>query len=119
MRGYLPLIRKDSSAHMHSLAVYLKEELPFAWDLSLENSVDSYVFDWLYFTQCLFLYQSLSSLSMGFDSISPNIDQVLSINPSAKTLTSVIRIDLPILVELINLVNSVTSFLSQTTFSDG
>ena len=27
---------------MHGLAVYVKEGLPFAWDLSLENSADSY-----------------------------------------------------------------------------
>ena len=41
VRGYLPLIRKDSSTHMHGLAVYVKEGLPFAWGLSLENSADS------------------------------------------------------------------------------
>ena len=41
--GYLPLIRKDSGTHMHGLAVYVKEGLPFAWDLSLENSADSYL----------------------------------------------------------------------------
>ena len=34
LRGYLPLIWKDSSTHMHGLAVYVKEGLPFAWDLS-------------------------------------------------------------------------------------
>ena len=28
---------------MHGLAVCVKEGLPFAWDLSLENSVDSYL----------------------------------------------------------------------------
>ena len=28
---------------MHGLAVYVKEGLPFAWDLSLENSSDSYL----------------------------------------------------------------------------
>ena len=39
VRGYLPLIQKDSSTHMHGLAVYVKEGLPFAWDLSLENSM--------------------------------------------------------------------------------
>ena len=44
MRGYLPLIQKDSSTHMHGLAVYVKEGLPFAQDLSLENSADSYLF---------------------------------------------------------------------------
>ena len=37
VRGYLPLIRKDSSTHMHGLAVYVKEGLPFARNLSLEN----------------------------------------------------------------------------------
>ena len=29
VREYLPLIQKDSSTHMHSLAVYVKEGLPF------------------------------------------------------------------------------------------
>ena len=63
MRGYLPLIRKDSDTHMHGLAVYVKEGLPFARDLSLENSADSYlVFDWLYFTQCLTSFSSIDHL---------------------------------------------------------
>ena len=44
VRGYLPLIRKDSSTHMHGLAVYVKEGLPFARDLSLDNSADSYLY---------------------------------------------------------------------------
>ena len=43
VRGYLPLIRKDSSTHMHGLAVYVKERLLFARDFSLENSADSYL----------------------------------------------------------------------------
>ena len=43
VRGYLPLIQKDSSTHMRGLPVYVKEGLPFAWDLSLENSADSYL----------------------------------------------------------------------------
>ena len=42
-RGYLPLIRKDSVTHMHGLTVYVQEGLPFAWDLFLENSADSYL----------------------------------------------------------------------------
>ena len=37
VRGYLP------STHMHGLTVYVKEGLPFAQDLSLENSADSYL----------------------------------------------------------------------------
>ena len=43
VRGYFPLIQKDSSTHMHGLAVYVKEGLPFTQDLSLENSADSYL----------------------------------------------------------------------------
>ena len=43
LRGYLPLIPKDSSTDMHGLTVYVKERLPFARDISLENSVDSYL----------------------------------------------------------------------------
>ena len=88
VRGYLPLIRKDSGTHMHGLAVYVKEGFPFARDLSLENSADSY----LCFRPALlhsvsyffFLYRSPSSaLCTVFDSTSSNIDEVLSINPSA------------------------------------
>ena len=41
--GYLLLIQKDSSTYMHGLTVYVKEGLPFAQDLSLENSADSYL----------------------------------------------------------------------------
>ena len=41
VRGYLPLILKGCSTHMHGLTVYVKEGLPFARDPSLENSADS------------------------------------------------------------------------------
>ena len=41
--GYLPLNRKDCSTRIHGLAVYVKEGLRFARDLSLENSADSYL----------------------------------------------------------------------------
>ena len=88
MTGYLPLIRKDSSTHMHDLAVYVKEGLPFAWDLSLENSADSYLCFRLALLHSVsyffFLYRSPSlSLCTVFYSISSKIDDVLSINPSA------------------------------------
>ena len=88
VRGYLPLIRKNSITHMHGLAVYVKEGLPFAWDLSLEHSADSYLRFRLALLHSVsyffFLYRSpSSSLCMVFDSISSNIDEVLSINPSA------------------------------------
>ena len=88
VRGYLPVIRKDCSTHMHSLTVYVKEELPFAQDLSLENSADSYLCFRLALLHSVsyffFLYWSpSSSLCMVFDSISSNIDEILSIDPSA------------------------------------
>ena len=73
---------------MHGLAVYVKEGLPFARDLSLENSADSYLCFRLALLHSVsyffFLYRSpSSSLCTVFDSVSSNIDEVLSINPSA------------------------------------
>ena len=88
VRSYLPFIWEDSSTYMHGLTVYVKEGLPFAWDLSLENSADSYLCFRLALLHSVsyffFLYRSPSlSLCMVFDSVSSNIDEVLSINPSA------------------------------------
>ena len=63
VRGYLSLIGKDSRTHMHSLAVYVKEGLPFTRDLSLENSTDSYLYyRLLYFIQCLSSFISMDHL---------------------------------------------------------
>ena len=87
VRGYLPLIRKDSCTHMRGLSVYVKEGLLFAQDLSLENSANSYLCFRLALAHSVsylfFLYQSPLSLCTVFDSISSNIDEVFSINPSA------------------------------------
>ena len=73
---------------MNGLAVYVKEGLPSARDLSLENSADSYLCFRLALLHSVsyvfFLYRSPSlSLCRVFYSISSNIDEVLSINPSA------------------------------------
>ena len=73
---------------MHGLAVYVKEGLPFTRGLSLENSADSYLCFRLALLHSVsyffFLYRSPSSaLCTVFDSLSSNIDEVLSINPSA------------------------------------
>ena len=88
MKDYIPLIGKDSSTHMHGVAVYVKEGLPFARNLSLENSADSYLCFRLALLHLVpyffFLYRSPLSLCTVFDSILSNIDEVLSINPSAK-----------------------------------
>ena len=87
MRGYFPLIQKDCSTHKHGLIVYVKERLLFARDLPLENSADFYLclqLALLYLVSYFFfLYHSPSlSLCIAFDSISSNIDEVLSTNPS-------------------------------------
>ena len=76
---------------MHGLTVYVKEGLPFAQDLSLENSADSYLCFQLALLHTVsyffFFYRSPSlSLCMVFDSISFIIDEVLSINPSANVV---------------------------------
>ena len=73
---------------MHGLVVYVKDGLPFARDLSLENSADSYLCFQLPLLHSVsyffFLYRSpSSSLYTVLDSISSNIDYVLSINQSA------------------------------------
>ena len=64
---------------MHGLVVYVKEGLPFAWDLSQENSADSYVCFQLALVHSMsyfsFLYRSPSlSLCTVFDSNLSNID---------------------------------------------
>ena len=72
---------------MHGLAVYVKEGFSFAQNLSLENSADYLCFRLALLhsvSYFFFLYGSPSSaLCTVFDSISSNIDEVLSINPSA------------------------------------
>ena len=64
-----------------------KNDFPFARDLFIENSEDSYLCFWLAIYHSLsyffFLYRSPSSLYTVFDPISSNIDEVLSIVPSA------------------------------------
>ena len=88
MRSYLSLIQKDSTIHMHRLTVYVKEGSPFTWDLPLKISEDSYLYfelDLLHSVSYFFFLCCSSSLSlcMVFDFISSNIEEVLSINPSA------------------------------------
>ena len=73
---------------MYGLAVFVKEGLPFARDLSLENSADSYLcfrLALLHSVSYLFFLYRPPSLSFCrvFYSISPDLDEVLSINPSA------------------------------------
>ena len=86
--GYLPLIRKGSITHMHGLAVYVKEGVPFARDFSLESFENYHLCFRLALLHAVsylfFFYRSpSSSLCAVFDSISSNIDEVLSANPPA------------------------------------
>ena len=86
--GYLPLIQKDSITHLHGLAVYVKQGLLFARNLSLENSVDfnsRFRLALLHSMSFFFLLYRSPSLSLCtvYDSFSSNVDEVLSINPSA------------------------------------
>ena len=79
VRGYLPSVQKDSTTHMHSLAVYVNKVLPFAWDLSLENfQILTYVFHLLVkqvenisknLPSFLEIHPTSSSFCMVFDSI--------------------------------------------------
>ena len=73
---------------MHGLALYVKEGLPFAQDVFLENSQDSYLFPtgFTSFTSSVLLFFSsfdhLLPICAIFDAISSKIDKVLLIKPS-------------------------------------
>ena len=60
MRGYPPLVWKDDFIHMHDLAVFVKEGLPFVHDLSLENTADFYLSFGLALLHCVLLLFPLS-----------------------------------------------------------
>ena len=96
---------------MHCLTVYVKGGLLSARELFLENSAVSYFF---------FLYQSLSlSFCRVFYSTLSNIDEVLSINPSANVFVfgnfNVHNKDWLTYSGGTDLVNPVTISLSQIT----
>ena len=59
MRSYLLLIQKDYVTHVHGVAVYVKEGLPFAWDLSLEKFVDLLMFSTRFFSFSVLFHFSL------------------------------------------------------------
>ena len=62
--GYLPIIRKDSSTHMHGLAVYARETLPISRETHLEKPTEPFMcfrLSLLHSTSYLFfLYRSPS-----------------------------------------------------------
>ena len=86
--GYLPIIRKDSSTHMHGLAVYVRDSLPISREFDLERSCKSFMcfrLSLLHSTSYLFfLYRSPSSQDCSvIDSVSQSIDSALTNHPSA------------------------------------
>ena len=107
----------------------MKKPYPnFTWDLAATSSHDKEKVNFDFSSQELSSNNKnliskkncFAILPKQIDSISSNIDEVLSIKPSAnvlslETLTCIIRTGLPILVELTNLVNSVIIFQSQMT----
>ena len=110
---------------MDGLPVYVKKGLPFARDLSLENSADSYLcFQMFYFTQCLTSFSSIDHLLcycarflilFHLTQIRFSRSTLLLMCLSLETSTPIIRTALPFLGELIDLLNSVIIFLSQMT----
>ena len=111
VRVYLPLIRKDSSIIcMVSQFMWKKHFLLHGTYLWKTLPILIYVFDWLYFTQCLTSFSSIDHLlqlcarvlilfhltQMRFS----RSTHLLFL--SLDTLTSIIRTSLPILVELID-----------------
>ena len=86
--GYLPIIRKDSSTHMHGLAVYARETLPISRETHLEKPTEPFMcfrLSLLHSTSYLFfLYRSPSSQDCTVvDSVSQSIDSALTAHPSA------------------------------------
>ena len=124
VRDYLPLIWKGSSTHMQGLSLWegrtafstglISREL-CRFLLTFSTSFTSLSFFFLYLSSSL-------SLSIIFDSISSNIDEFLLVKPSVnvfvlRDILFIMKTGLSMLVELMDLVNSVIIFLflSQTT----
>ena len=61
VRCYLPLIWMDSTTHMYGLSVHMKEGLLQTYLLKTLQIL-TYVFDWLYFIQCLTSFSSINHL---------------------------------------------------------
>ena len=97
VRGCLSLIQKNSITHMHSLAVHVKEGLPFTWDLSLGicRFLPMFSTGFTSFSVVLLFPLSISFFvsTHSFDSISSKCSQstYLLMYLSLETLTSIIR----------------------------
>ena len=79
VRGYLPLIQKDSIVCMVLQFMWKKNFLFHRAYLQKTLRIVTYVFDCLYFTHCLTSFSSIMDSFL----FHYNIDEVLLINPSA------------------------------------
>ena len=85
VRGYLPLIWNNSITHVHGLAVYMKEGLLFARDskklcgfvLMFSTGFTSLIVLLIFPLSITFVFMH------GLRFLSSNVDEVLSIKPSA------------------------------------
>ena len=90
LRGHLPFVWKGSITHIYGRAVYVKERLTFAHDISIK--ILGFIFSMAlchsvsYF---FFLYRSpSSSFSTIFEAVSFNTDKVLQFNLSTNVFAS-------------------------------
>ena len=88
---------KDYITHMHGFTVYVNKWLPFAWDLSLENSEVSY----LCFRLPSYFFFCHQSSHLSFCTV---FDVILSkiMHLSLKILTAIILVNLFLGMELVN-----------------
>ena len=109
---------------MHGFTVYVKEGYFFRTYLQKTLQILTYGFDWFYFTQCLTSFSSNDHLlpfcahffilfHPSQTRFSRSTHQLMFL--TLEILTSIITTALPILVELIDIKNSVRIFLSQVT----
>ena len=60
--NYLPLTRNESVTQMHHLTIYVKEGLPFAEKVSLENQLLILIYVSHYLIQCFTSFRSINHL---------------------------------------------------------
>ena len=109
IRWYLPLFQKNSITHIHGLAVYVKERLPFARDLSLGFTSLSVL---LLFPLSITFLVTMHGFWFYFMRFCWSAHLLMRL--SLETLRSIIRKP-TYPMGLIDLLNSIIIFLSQMT----
>jgi len=86
--GYLPLIRKDSIKHMHGLGIYVRDNLPIAREVELEDKQHPFICLRVALMQSTsyvyLLYRSPASQDCEvINKVSDSIDKALASHPNA------------------------------------